>query len=778
MDNWTNFIFLLTLCQSWKIYMMMNKDKASRRPPGGNACRADSAGKVTGSTRFVEDISMPGLLHAAVLRSPHHHARLLSLDTSKAAEMPGVQKIITALDIHGENALTGYSLDEPFLTPVGGTLKQKGAPIALVAAEGLEQARHAAVAIEACYHPLPHLFESAEALRPDACQIYPQGNVLSTFDLAHGDLQSAFSTSDVLVETEYNTSFQEHSTLEREVTLGYFDEKGVLTVLGGTHEPHWQVGYIAKVLGIDPLGVRVIVPPTGGSFGGRQDPWPLIAAGLMAYLTGKPVRLAYTRREVFDATPKRHPYQIHMKIGARGDGCFTGIQVSIDANTGAYDSAGYYIPNYAVTASGGAYAWQAVEAFAQAVYTNGTKCGQFRGYGAPQSTFALECTLDELSQKLQVDPLELRLMNCLRQGEISFLGYPVGETLGYRQVLESLYSSYLYLMEEAKEYNRRQDVFQMGVGMAGMWYRFGKSGSLRIETRAELSLEGRFIVYCSAPDYGQGIGTVMSQLAAEGLGVPRDAIALINADSALTPDSGIQGASRATYFIGSSVMDAVMKLKEQIFSAAAEMIDWHPAGMLLGSDCVYATVDPDRSVSLSAVAAELEQLGKRRTVTGVFDLSPQFPMETRPEYIPLIVTGAQLAQVVVDMETGQTRVKKVVAAHDVGQVINPIDAVGQIQGAIVMGVGSALMEEYLPGVSTGFTDYILPMVYESPDIEVILVEVPSFYGPLGAKGLGEAAMLPTAPAVINAVSRAIGKRLRRIPATPPRVLGAIQGKRY
>jgi CO/xanthine dehydrogenase Mo-binding subunit len=747
----------------------------SRSIVGGSTLRFDTALKVTGQTQYVEDISMPGMLHAYVVRSPHHHARLLSINTTKAGILPGVVCILTATDIPGENALTGYSQDEPVLTPIGETLKQKGAPVALVVADSLDEARRASSAVEVSYEPLPYFFESGEALSPLAVELYPSGNVLSVFQLAHGDLPAAFSGSDAVVETEYRTAFQEHSTLEREVTLGFIDTDGCLTVLGGTHEPHWQVNHIAAALGINPLGVRVILPPTGGSFGARQDPWPLVAAGLMAFLVQKPVRLAYSRREVFDATPKRHPYRVQMKIGAKAEGHLTGIQVSIDANTGAYDSAGYWIPNYAVTASGGAYAWQAVHAFAQAIYTNGPKCGQFRGYGAPQSTFALECTLDELSEELKIDPLELRLKNILSQGDVSFLGYPVGERLGYVEVLEALRPSYQDYQEQAQLFNNRNREFQMGVGLAGMWYRFGKSGSLRIETRAELAQDGHFIIYCSAPDYGQGIVTVMSQLAAEGLGVSRDCIEVVNADSARTPDSGIQGASRATYFIGSSVLNAVKNLKEQIFSVAAEMIDLDPSIMLLSANCISSQLNPSRSVSLASVAAELDHLGKSRLVTGVFDLSPQFPIEMRPEYIPLIVTGAQLAQVVVDMETGHVRVLRIAAAHDVGRVINPTDAVGQIQGAIVMGVGSALTEEYIPGVSSGFTDYILPMVHEAPEIDVFLVEVPSFYGPLGAKGLGEVAMLPTAPAVINAVSRAIGMRVRRIPATPPRVLSTIRG---
>jgi CO/xanthine dehydrogenase Mo-binding subunit len=314
----------------------------------------------------------------------------------------------------------------------------------------------------------------------------------------------------------------------------------------------------------------------------------------------------------------------------------------------------------------------------------------------------------------------------------------------------------------------------MGVGLAGMWYRFGKSGSLRIETQAELARDGHFIIYCSAPDYGQGIGTVMLQLAAEALGTRRDCLELVNADTARTPDSGIQGASRATYFIGSSVINAAQNLKLQIIATAAEMIDRDPSDLALWSDCVAAKSDASHSVALTAVAEEMDRLGKLRKATGIFDLSPQFPQETRPEYIPMITTGAQVALVRVDMETGQVEVKRIAAAHDVGRTINPSDAIGQIQGAIVMGVGTALLEEYQPGLTTGFANYILPMIDDVPDLEVYLVEVPSYYGPHGAKGLGEAAILPTAPAIINAVSRAIGRRIRRVPATPERVFEAIR----
>jgi CO/xanthine dehydrogenase Mo-binding subunit len=743
---------------------------------GGSNVRIDAFGKITGQARYVEDMRMPGLLYAHVLRSPYHHARLLSLDANPAQGMSGVVRVVTAQDVPGLNGLDGYSQHEPLLTPIGDTLRQKGAPVALVIAETAAQAKAGAAAILAEYGQLPHTFDDQEALTPEGVRIYPQGNVLSREEVRWGDLETELAASDILLDTCYHTAFQEHSALERDATLGYFEPNGRLTVIGGTHEPHWQQGFIAQTLGIDPAGVRVIVPPTGGSFGNRQDPWPLVAVGLAAYLTRCPVRLAYTRKEVFDATPKRHPYQVGFKIGATRDGCLTGVAVHVDANTGAYDSAGAWIPNYAVTSSGGAYLWRAVDASAQTVYTNGPKCGQFRGYGAPQSTFALECSLDELCQQLDIDPLTFRLKNILPQQANCFLGYPVGETLGYRQVLEAVQPAYRAYLAEAAAFNADQagGYLRMGVGLSGMWYRFGKSGSLRIETQAELAPDGHFIVYCSAPDYGQGITTVMLQLAADTLGLPRDCIELVNADTALTPDSGIQGGSRATYFVGSSVRAALENLTDEIFAVAAEILECTADELKLSANLVSSRANPAKTISLCNLAREFDCLGKARKLLGIFDLTPNFPTETRPTYVPLFVTGAQVAQVVVDMETGQARVSRLAAAQDVGRAINPPGALGQIQGAVMMGIGTALKEEYLPGVSTGFADYILPLVTDIPEIEVTLVEVASTYGPLGAKGLGEAAIMATAPAVINGLSRAIGARIRRIPATPQRVLEAIQ----
>jgi CO/xanthine dehydrogenase Mo-binding subunit len=743
---------------------------------GGDATRVDSIGKVTGEAKYVEDITMPGMLHCRVVRSPHHHARLLSLDVMGAERIEGVVRVITAADIPGENGLGDYSRDEPVLTPVGDTVRMQGAPIALVVGITPARAEAGAKAVEPVYAPLPHVFALDTALAEDAPQIYAD-NVLTWEEENHGDLDAAFEASAVILETTYCTTWQEHAALEREALLGHFDEAQRLTVVGGTHEPHWQQGYIAAGLALDPEQVRVIVPPTGGSFGGKQDPWPFLATALATYHAQSPVRLVYSRQESFEVSPKRHPYRVHYRMGATEQGYLTGIRVRVDANTGGYDGHGQYIANYALTASGGPYAYRAVDAYAQSVYTNGPKGGQFRGFGSPQSMFALECTLDEMTQRLDEDPLEFRLKNTIDQSSISFLGYPVAESLGYRQVLAAIEPRYRALLQDAATFNAQQEPGKLrkAVGLSGMWYRFGKSGSLRIEAHAELALDGHFVIYCSAPDYGQGTNTTMAQMAAEVLGLSRNQVEVVNADTALTPDSGIQGASRATYFVGGAVCQAVRDVKQAVFGTAAEMLDCPPSALALESGYVLCESPDPRSVSLTEVAQEFDRIGRARRARGIFDLSPLFAEESRPEYVPLFVTGAQVAEVTVDLRTGEVVVPRVVAAHDVGRAINPIDARGQVEGAVVMGLGTALMEEYIPGESTGFGEYLIPTTMSMPEIEVILVEVPSFEGPFGAKGLGEAAILPSTPAIINGISRAIGARVRVLPATPERVLKAKMG---
>lgn len=748
------------------------------KPLGGSTLRADTLEKVTGRIRYVEDMPMTDVLHVRVVRSPEHHARLRGLDISRAIHMPGVHAVLSAADIPGVNGFPSYSTEEPVLTPVGNTLRMRGAPIALVVAEAPDQAQAALEAVDLDLEPLPFTFDMEEALRPDAFSIAGEANVLSSFQIKFGDLESTLAASDHVLEANFKTTFLEHSAMERESLSGFIDEDGRITVVGGTHQPHSQQRYIAEMLGLPRDQVRVIVPPMGGSFGGKQDPWPFTAIALVVFHVRQKARLIYSRRESFDASPKRHAYEVSYRIGARHDGQLTGIHVRVDCNTGGYDGAGRFIPNYALTAAGGPYRWQAVDGLARSIYTNGPKAGQYRGFGTSQSTFALECALDELVEEMDQDPIEFRLQNSIHAGERCFLGYRLDENLGYAQVLEALRPHYRQFMQEAESYNRAhlKDPLRRGVGLAGMWYRFGKAGSLKTEAHAELAQDGHFVIYCSTPDYGQGIATTIAQLAADAFNVGRERVEIINADTARVPDSDIQGASRATFFVGGAVREAAQALISSILGVAAEILD-RPAGQLaIVNERVTIMDTGGPSLSLAELAREFDRMGKSRRVVGYFDLTPAFPQETRPEYIPLFVSGAQLADVSVDMETGIVQVLRMVAAHDVGRVVNQKDAEGQVEGAIMMGVGAALMEEYQPGRTTGFMDYILPNIRSMPEIKVILVEVPSRFGPLGVKGLGEVPFLPSTPSIINAVSRAIDARIRSIPATPERILQAVQTK--
>jgi CO/xanthine dehydrogenase Mo-binding subunit len=754
----------------------MTTDFSSIPPIGGSLVRTDSYNKVTGKTEYVEDFKIPGTLHIAVLRSPYHHARLRSLKVDHAARMPGVRRIITWEDIPNVNGFPSYSLEEPVLTPVGDTLRMRAAPIALVVAESLEQAQAALAAMEMELEQLPHTFEMKEALKPGAIHIAGDANVLSKFQVKNGDLDAAFSASDHMVETVFETAFLEHAAMERESLLGMIDEAGRISVIGGTHQPHMQQRLIAEMLGLPMDQIRVIVPPMGGSFGGKQDPWPFTAVGLAAYLLRQPVSLIYSREESFDASPKRHQYHVNCKIGATEAGELTGLEVRIDCNTGGYDGAGRFIPNYAVTAAGGAYRWQAADVSARSVYTNGPKAGQYRGFGTAQSTFALECALDELIEDMRDDPIRFRLRNCLGPKDDSFLGYPLADNLGYSQVLKAIEPAYRLYLQEAQAYNttHMNGYLRRGVGLAGMWYRFGKAGSLRIEAQAELAKDGHFVVYCSAPDYGQGTNTVMSQIAADTLGIDRDCVEVVNADTAKVPDSDIQGASRATFFVGGAVQKAMEVLLQSVFGVAAELLDVSADALKLQAGRVVSQDNEADAIPLVDVSREFDRIGKSRRVAGYFDITDAQPKADRPEYFPLFITGAHLADVAVDMETGVTQVLRMTAVHDLGRVVNPLDAAGQIQGAAVMGLGAALHEEYLPGQTTGLSQYLVPVAGSMPEINVIFVEVPSRLGPYGVKGLGEAAMLPATPAMINAVSRAVGRRIHSIPATPERILAVIQ----
>ncbi|MCP4167437.1 MAG: molybdopterin-dependent oxidoreductase [Chloroflexi bacterium] len=752
---------------------------------GGHLRRLNAVDKVTGVTHYAGDISLPGMLCIKVLRSPHAHARIVSIDTGPAQAISGVRGVFTAADIPGvtqfsdaldmKEALTveedsGHTL-EPILASE--RVRMIGEPIAFVVAVDVASALAGVEAIRVTYEPLPTLNDPQEALQPSAPHLHPQGNCYETHRIRKGDVQTAGTLAGVSLSAEYEMPSQDHVTMEPEAIVAYTDDAGRVVVIGPTQQPHVRRFQIASMLAIPPEKVRVIASEMGGSFGGRHYFWPVVAIALPAYLLRQPLQLVFTRRETFAATFKRHPFRFNYTIDARCDGKLLSLRADAIGNAGPYGGA----PDIAalVAQSGiGPYDWQAIDYDVRIAHTNWANSGAFRGYGMPQGTMALECSLDELAVRLDIDPLDLRMHNAVDQGSGTTLGQPFDESFAFKEILETIRPEWQALRIETEQV--RQSAIEkdyVGSGLAAAWYRYSKAGATKVTAQAGLDLQGRITLYYSAVRAGQGLDSVMSQFASHVLGVPREAIVLVNGDTDTTISSEIYGGSRSTYWIGGAIRNASRVLKQAIIGTAAEMIDIAPGQLGLAAHRVYMREDPRRSVTLQAVAQEWQYHGQPLRYTGTFDLSNHLPA-TDPGYIPgHFVVGMSLAQVRVNRKSGRVKVERIVVAQDVGRAINPVDLQGQIEGAVVMELGATLLEEFIPDLTLDFKRYRIPRIGDVPDIKIHLVEASGKHGPMGAKGVGEAVMGHTRAAILNAIYNATGVRMRCIPVTPARMRDAI-----
>ena len=755
---------------------------------GGDLRRLDAAGKVSGEEQYAGDMRRTGMLHACVVRSPYARARITAIHTQAARALPGVTAVYTAQDIPGVRHFDSYrgsrAVDES--PPASGAsyqpvlaserVRMVGEPVALVVAESPQAAEAGRRAVVVDYRPEDPVLDPEDVLRAATAGAGQAGDVFERDHRVAGDAAAALAASDLRLSAEYRMGAQDYATLEPQAMLAYVDERQRLVVVAPTHQPHARQEQIAEMLGLPAERVRVMAPPMGGSFGGRHHFWPVVAVALPAFLTGRPVRLVYSRREALEATQKRHAFRIRTEIGARADGRLIGLRAQALGNAGGYGGA----PEIAmdvVVAGIGPYAWQAVDYECTVVHTNGPSGGAFRGYGMPQGTLGLECALDELCTRIGMDPWDMRMANAVDGAGRTATGQSFDEPFAFKQVLETIRPDWRRLQME-RESSRAQGLSdeRVGVGLAAGWYQFGKGGLLRSVARAELGLNGRVTLYFTVQKSGQGLETVMSQLASEALGLPRTAIDLVNSDTDSTPDSSVTGACRSTYWVGGAIANAAHALKLALLGTAAEMLNVTPNGLELTAEAVG---DPasQKKVTLREVAAELERTGAPRSYLGAQDLEARYPRETRPKYLGHFVAGVAIARVSVNTRSGNTLVPEVIVAQDVGRAINPQDLRGQIEGAVVMELGASVMEEYRPGESLDFKSYRIPRISDVPQIKVHLVEVPSRHGPHGAKGAGEAVMGHTRAAILNAIADATGVRIRELPATPARILRALTSQR-
>jgi CO/xanthine dehydrogenase Mo-binding subunit/aerobic-type carbon monoxide dehydrogenase small subunit (CoxS/CutS family) len=747
-------------------------------PGAGEARRrADARDKVLGAALYAADLFMPGVLHGAVLRSPHPHADILHVDDRDARALPGVAAVVTARDVPGLNRFGRAIKDQRVLAD--GRVRQIGDAVAAVAAATPEAAAQALSLIRVSYRPLPEVLDPAEALKEGAPLVHDSGNLLDDKTLQWGDVEAALARADLVVDETYATPFCEHAYLEPEAALAYLDEEGRLVVRSASQHPALHRRAVAETMGLPEERVRILSTVVGGAFGGKTDVSCEAVAALLALKTARPVRIVYSRAESFASTTKRHPFRIRCRTGATRDGRLTALAADVLADTGAYASAGPGIMVRAFVSLVGPYQFPNVSIRGRVVYTNNTLAGAMRGFGGPQVAFAIESQMDVMAARLGIDPLQFRLMNRRSTNRGEATPQDIEQEAAYKATVEAVKPYYEEALRARQAGVPGNGRFRRGVGIASMRYGIGYAAADPPVVNLEFGSDGRVQVFTGAMDLGQGTDTALRLIVAGELALPLESVAVVSGDTSVTPDTGASTGSRVIYTEGNAVKEAAVRLKDAILSTASGLLEISYEKLELK----HGLVTPRRETGISGPTLSLAEVARARLSAG---LPMRFEGEFRP--VPLrdslsrrpspylvYVTATHMAEVEVDMKEGVVRVLRVVAAHDVGRVVYPEGLRGQIDGAVSMGLGFALKEEFHPGETTGFRQYRVPTSRETPEIIALTVEMVDPSASLGAKGAAECATVAVAPAITNAIADATGARIHRLPATPDRLLALIAG---
>jgi putative selenate reductase molybdopterin-binding subunit len=767
---------------------------AQTRPPeqlqvvGKRERKVDAAKLTAGSPSFVDDVEFRGLLHAKLLTSPHAHARLRRIDVSAARSLPGVRAVLTYSDLpRVVYTSAGQSWPEPGphdQFSLDSVVRFVGDRVAAVAADTEEIAERALQLIEVDYEILPAILDPEEAMRPGAPCIHPEPeayhiedrerNLAARIEAEVGDVEKALAEADVVVEAEYLVPQVQQTPLENHIVITYWDEDERMVVRTSTQVPYHVRRIIAPVIGLPPKRIRVIKPRIGGAFGVKQE---VLIEDICAHLTmatDRPVRLEYTRAEEFRSSRSRHPQRIRLRTGVNRDGTIVANDMYVLGNTGAYGTHALTVQANTGSKSLPIYRVPNVRFVADVVYTNLPPAGAFRGYGAPQGFFALESQIDEVARRLGMDPLALRLQNCVRVGDQNILAEALGEGKeGLTQTIEScglapcMERGAAAIGWERRRQGADSGPVRRGVGMAIAMHGTAIAGLDMGAASIKLNDDGSFNVLVGATDLGTGSDTVLAQIAAEVLGVPLEDIIIHSSDTDFTPfDTGAY-ASSTTYISGGAVKLAAERVREQIFAVAGAMLGTAPDRLRCAARIVSSP--EGLGVSLSEVALHsLHVEDQHQIMATASNMSTNSP----PPF------AAQFAEVEVDMETGVVTVLRVVSAVDCGRAINPATAEGQVEGGATQALGYAVSEEMLYDdagrlLTTDLAEYRIFGAQDMPSLETYLVETHDPFGPYGAKAVAEIPLDGVAPAVANAVADATGVRIRQIPLTPPRVWAAL-----
>ncbi len=757
---------------------------------GKSLQKVDGLPLVTGKPMFVNDIDLPGTLHVKILRSPHAHARILSIDTSRAEALPGVVLVLTHENTSTTRYTTagqGYPEPSPYDSLIfDPKVRFIGDRVAAVAAETEDIALEALKLIEVQYKELPAVLSLDEALRPDAPVIHDEEDSPGIYDAAHnivadvdidaGDVTRGFAESEIVVETTCETQYAQHTPIEPHVVLSYLDVDGRLVLRTSTQVPFHVRRIVAYALDIPLHRIHVIKPRIGGGFGTKQEVLLEDLAGLVTLRTGRPALIELTRQEEFISSRTRHPMRVRVKLGANKDGILHAIEMEGLSNTGAYGSHGLTVLSNTGSKTLPLYNKAPnVHFFGKAVYTNLPVAGAYRGYGATQGYFPLETAMDELAERLNIDPIELRRLNHIRSGETSPIFEKLGE--GREGVAFTIKSCELpHCIEigaekigwtEKRGKRTRNGSWVHGIGMS---IHMQGSGIPQIDMGAatiKMNENGSFNLLIGATDLGTGSDTILGQIAAEVLGVPLEKVIVTSSDTDITPFDVGAYASSTTYVSGTAVERAAKKVREQIIEVAAAMLETESEGLTVADERVTAL--DGRSVTLTEVCQRAMYMTNQFQIAATASCVPQ---ESPPPFM------ASFAEVAVDTETGFIKIPKYVVAIDCGTAINPKMAQGQMEGSIANGIGYALTEEMLIS-SKGrvrnptLFDYKILGSLDMPPLEVILVDSYEPTGPMGAKSVAEIGINAPIPTIANAIYDAVGIRLKKTPFTPERVLAAL-----
>jgi len=744
---------------------------------GRSLRRPDVVGKVTGETRYGGDLAGPEVLSVAVIRSPHPHARLLAVDTRAAARAPGVVEVLGAEELGGLNLHGLMRRDHPvFCTQ---RVRYRGDALGIVVARSQAEADAARELVEIRYEALPIIADMEQALAPGATPIHAAGNVLSTELIRKGDADAALALADVVLTTTTRTQGVDHAFLD--VEAGYAEVvDGRVEIHASGQWVHEERRLIAVALGLPIEQVRILQPPTGGAFGGREDISIQIYLGLAALKLRRPVRIQYTREESMIARHKRHPMEIVYTLGATAQGVITAAKVVIRSDEGAYASTGPAVLRKSASHATGPYRVPNVHVDGVAVFTNNCPTGAMRGFGACQLAIAYEGAVAQLAKKLGVDLVELKRINLLRDGE----GITTSQVIPVASAVECMDAALARLDWAGRSYEADAPHLRRGYGVSTICFGVGYGDSYPDGSRARVRLteEGTVEVYSGAVEVGQGLHGLIAQIAGEELRTDPAKVRVIASDTARTPESGSSSATRQTVFTGNAVKLAAGEVRRRIFDVAAAHLGLHWEELELRQGTIVSREDPDTvRVSLTSLIASARARDIDLDVTSLYQprtVAPTPGTGLSPRAFLTYMFASHIAEVIVDVETGATKVVRIIAAHDVGKAINPREVAGQIEGGVAQGLGMALMEEIVSreGViqNPSFTDYIIPTIVDTPTIESVIVERPDLEGPYGARGVGEPPLIAAVPAILGAISDALGVRVLETPATAERVWSLLQ----